>query len=185
MKIYTREGDGGETSLYGGQRVGKDALRVETYGTVDECNAVLGVALTLLVDAEARGIGTRSPGEWCEGGADQATPLERGEAAGRVGAEATARLEAEIDRFEAELPPLRHFILPGGSPGGAALHQARAVCRRAERCLVRLAQAEPVNPEVACYMNRLSDHLFMLARLVNSRADALEMIWERPRRGAE
>ena len=78
-------------------------------------------------------------------GADLATPLERGEAAGRVGAEATARLEAEIDRFEEELPPLRHFILPGGTGGGAALHQARAVCRRAERCLVTLAQQEPVN----------------------------------------
>lgn len=184
MKIYTKEGDGGETGLYGGQRVWKDALRVETYGTVDECNAALGAALTRIEDGEARGIVTRIQGELFEVGADLATPLARGEAAGRVGAEATARLEAEIDRFEAELPPLRHFILPGGSPGGAALHQARAVCRRAERRLVALGQAEPVNPEVARYLNRLSDHLFVLARLVNGRAGAPETIWERPQREA-
>ena len=183
MKIYTRDGDGGETSLYGGQRVLKNAGRVETYGTVDECNAVLGTALTLIGDAEAQMVLTRIQGELFEVGADLATPLARGDAAGRLGAEATSRLEAEIDRFEAELPPLRHFILPGGSPGGAALHQARAVCRRAERCLVTLEQSEPVNPEVARYMNRLSDHLFVLARLVNSRADASETIWERPQRG--
>jgi cob(I)alamin adenosyltransferase len=182
MKIYTREGDGGETSLYGGQRVLKDALRVETYGTVDECNAVLGVALTLVEDAEARATLTRIQGELFEVGADLATPLAKGETVPRVQAEETARLEAEIDRFEADLPPLRHFILPGGSPGGAALHQARAVCRRAERCLVRLGQAEAVNPEVARYLNRLSDHLFVLARLVNSRAGAPETIWERPQR---
>ena len=183
MKIYTRGGDGGETSLYGGQRVLKNVERVETYGTVDECNAVLGAALTLIQDAEARVVLTRVQGELFEVGADLATPLARGDAAGRLGADATARLEAEIDRFEAELPPLRHFILPGGSPGGAALHQARAVCRRAERCLVTLEQAEPVNPEVGRYMNRLSDYLFVLARLVNSRAGVPEMIWERPQRG--
>jgi len=182
MKIYTRGGDGGETSLYGGQRVLKNVERVETYGTVDECNAVLGAALTLIQDAEARVVLTRVQGELFEVGADLATPLARGDAAGRLGADATARLEAEIDRFEAELPPLRHFILPGGSPGGAALHQARAVCRRAERCLVTLEQAEPVNPEVGRYMNRLSDYLFVLARLVNSRAGVPEMIWERPQR---
>ena len=184
MKIYTKEGDGGETSLYGGQRVLKNVERVETYGTVDECNAVLGTALTLIEDAEARAVLTRIQGELFEVGADLATPLERGEAAGRLGATATARLEAEIDRFEEELPPLRHFILPGGSPGGAALHQARAVCRRAERCLVTLEQVEPINPEVARYMNRLSDHFFVLARLVNSRAGVPETIWERPRRDA-
>ncbi len=182
MKIYTKEGDGGETSLYGGQRVLKDALRVETYGTVDECNALLGVALTLIEDAEARATLTRIQGELFEVGADLATPLAKGETVPRVQAEETARLEAEIDRFEAELPPLRHFILPGGSPGGAALHQARAVCRRVERRLVALGQAEAVNPEVARYVNRLSDHLFVLARLVNSRAGAPETIWERPQR---
>ena len=113
--------------------VRKNAVRVETYGTVDECNAVLGVALTQIGDAEARAILTRIQGELFEVGADLATPPERGETVPRVRPEATARLEAEIDRFEEELEPLRHFILPGGSAGGATLHQARAVCRRAER----------------------------------------------------
>ena len=182
MKIYTRAGDGGETGLYGGQRVPKDALRVETYGTVDECNAALGVALPLLEDAEAREVVTRLQGELFEVGADLATPLSEGETVPRVRPEETARLESEIDRFEAELPPLRHFILPGGSPGGAALHLARAVCRRAERRLVALAAVEPVSPEVRRYLNRLSDHLFVLARLVSHRAGTPETVWERPPR---
>jgi cob(I)alamin adenosyltransferase len=182
MKIYTKTGDSGETSLYGGQRVRKDVIRVETYGTVDECNAVLGIALTQTEDSEAQAILTRIQGELFEVGADLATPQTRGETVPRIQAEATARLETEIDRFEEELPPLRHFILPGGSPSGAALHQARAVCRRAERCLVTLEQTEEINPEVARYLNRLSDHLFVLARLVNHRAGAPETKWERPRR---
>lgn len=181
MKIYTKSGDGGETSLYGGQRVRKDVVRVETYGTVDECNAVLGVARTLIEDGETKAVLTRIQGELFEVGADLATLQARGETVPRVRAEATARLEAEIDRFEEELPPLRHFILPGGSPGGAALHQARAICRRAERCLVTLEQTEEINPEVERYLNRLSDHLFVLARLVSHRAGAPETKWERPR----
>ncbi|MBV9850130.1 MAG: cob(I)yrinic acid a,c-diamide adenosyltransferase [Armatimonadetes bacterium] len=180
MKIYTRTGDGGETSLYGGQRVGKDALRVKTLGTVDECNAALGVALAQIPDPEVRGVLTRIQGEMFEVGADLATPLARGETVPRVRAEETAQLEAEIDRFEGELEPLRHFILPGGSPGGAALHLARAICRRAERHLVTLAQAEQINAEAARYLNRLSDHLFVSARLVNHRAGMPEVIWERP-----
>ena len=180
MKIYTKTGDGGETSLYGGQRVSKNAIRVETYGTVDECNAVLGLAIAFLSDAEAKAILTRIQGELFEVGADLATPLTRGETVPRVRPEETAQLEAEIDRFEEELEPLRHFILPGGSAGGAALHQARAVCRRAERLFVTLEAAEPVNPEAGRYLNRLSDHLFVLARLVNHRTGAPETKWERP-----
>lgn len=184
MKIYTRAGDGGETSLYGGQRVLKDAQRVETYGTVDECNAILGLALAQIPDPEIQAIITRIQGELFEVGADLATPLARGEAVPRVRAEETARLEAEIDRFEDELEPLRNFILPGGSPGGAELHVARGVCRRAERHLVTLERTEETNPEVARYLNRLSDHLFVLARLANSRAGKPERIWERPERPA-
>ncbi len=182
MKIYTKTGDAGETSLYGGQRVLKNIVRVETYGTVDECNAVLGLAAGLIEDAEAKAVVTRIQGELFEVGADLATPLERGETVPRVRAEETAQLEAEIDRFEEELEPLRHFILPGGSPGGAMLHQARAVCRRAERHLVTLESTDAVNPEVGRYLNRLSDHLFVLARLVSHRAGAPETIWERPER---
>lgn len=182
MKIYTKTGDAGETSLYGGQRVPKNIVRVETYGTVDECNAVLGLAAGLIEDAEAKAVVTRIQGELFEVGADLATPLEQGETVPRVRAEETAQLEAEIDRFEEELEPLRHFILPGGSAGGAMLHQARAVCRRAERHLVTLESADTLNPEVGRYLNRLSDHLFVLARLVNHRAGAPEMKWERPKR---
>ena len=180
MKIYTRDGDGGETSLYGGQRVLKDALRVQTYGTVDECNAALGFALTQITDPETCETLLRIQGELFEVGADLATPLSRGETVPRVRAEQTARLEAEIDRFEEDLEPLRHFILPGGSGGGAALHLARAICRRAERHLVTLEQTEDINPEAMRYLNRLSDHLFVLARLANHRAGTPEMIWERP-----
>ena len=182
MKIYTKTGDAGETSLYGGQRVLKNIVRVETYGTVDECNAVLGTAAGLIEDAEAKAVVTRIQSELFEVGADLATPLAQGETVPRVRPEETAQLEAEIDRFEEELEPLRHFILPGGSPGGAMLHQARAVCRRAERHLVTLEAAKGVNPEVGRYLNRLSDHLFVLARLVNHRAGAPETIWERPER---
>ena len=182
MKIYTKGGDAGETGLYGGQRVWKNALRVDTFGTVDECNAALGLALTATTDEEIQVVLTRIQGELFEVGADLATPLERGDTVPRIRVEETEQLEAEIDRFEEELEPLRHFILPGGSVGGAHLHLARAICRRAERQLVTLAQAEAVNPEVGRYLNRLSDHLFVLARLVNQRAGAPEVKWERPPR---
>lgn len=182
MKIYTKTGDAGETGLYGGQRIPKDAVRIQTLGTVDELNAALGVALTLVTDEEARVILLRIQGELFEVGADLATPLEHGETVPRVRPEETARLEAEIDRFETELTPLRRFILPGGGPGGAALHQARAVCRRAERHLVTLEFSEEINPEVGRYVNRLSDHLFDLARLVNQRSGIPETEWNRPER---
>lgn len=185
MKIYTRAGDSGETGLYGGGRVPKDAIRVQTYGTVDELNATLGVALTLIEDTEARAVLARIQSELFEVGADLATPSERGDTVPRLSSDATARLEAEIDRFEAELPPLRNFILPGGSPGGAALHFARAVCRRAERQLVTLAFSETISPEVGRYLNRLSDYLFVLARIVNRRAGQNETEWTRPSKEAK
>lgn len=179
MKIYTRAGDDGQTGLYGGQRVPKDAVRVQTYGTVDELNAALGVAATQIEDSEVRAVLTRIQGELFEVGADLATPQERGDTVPRLSADTTARLESEIDRFEEELTPLRHFILPGGSSGGASLHLARAVCRRAERHLVTLEFSETINPEVARYLNRLSDHLFVLARLVNQRTEQAETEWTR------
>jgi cob(I)alamin adenosyltransferase len=179
MKIYTKTGDEGETGLYGGERVPKNSARIEAVGTTDECNAALGVAATMIDDAEVKEIVARIQGELFEVGADLATPLARGETVPRVHAEMTARLEAEIDRFEEDLPPLRNFILPGGSQGGAALHFARSVCRRAER---RIVSMDSVNQEILRYMNRLSDHLFVLARLVNHRAGVPETKWERPSR---
>ena len=182
MKIYTKEGDGGETSLYGGQRVPKDAIRVQAYGSVDELNAALGVALTHIEDIEISAVVTRLQAELFEVGADLATPLERGATVPRIRPEETAQLETEIDRFEAELEPLRNFILPGGSPGGAALHLARGICRRAERHVVTLQFSEEINREAERYLNRLSDHLFVLARLANQRTGTPEIIWERPAR---
>ena len=183
MKIYTKEGDAGKTGLYGGQRVWKNAQRVETYGTVDECNAALGLVLAGITDPEITDVLVRIQGELFEVGADLATPLARGETVPRVQTSETERLEAEIDRFEVELEPLRHFILPGGSVAGANLHLARSICRRAERHLVTLIQSEEINPEVGRYLNRLSDHLFVLARLVNHRSGVPETKWERPVRG--
>jgi cob(I)alamin adenosyltransferase len=182
MKIYTKTGDSGETGLYGGARVPKDAVRVWTYGTVDECNAVLGVAVAEIEDAEIGAIVLRLQGELLVLGADLATPLERGDVVPRITPDMTQRLEAEIDRFELDMEPLRNFILPGGSRGGALLHQARGVCRRAERHLAALAREEPINDEALRYINRLSDHLFVLARAVNHRAGKPEPIWERPSR---
>lgn len=180
MKIYTKTGDAGQTSLYGGQRVSKDDLRVWTYGTVDECNAVLGVAVSDIDDVEIAAVIARVQADLFLLGADLATPLTKGDVVPRVTASMTEALEVDIDRFEEELPPLRNFILPGGSRGGAALHQARVVCRRAERHLVTLAGQEDVNDEALRYVNRLSDHLFVVARVVNHRKGTPEPIWHRP-----
>lgn len=187
MKIYTGTGDMGETGLYGGQRVGKDDLRVESYGTVDEANAALGLAAVQLRDAELRDLVLRLQSELFTVGADLATPLERETQAGksivpRILAEHSIALERIIDRFEEELSPLRQFILPGGSHGAAALHFARAVLRRAERRTVSLWHAHPddVNPEVLRYLNRLADLLFVLARAANQRDNVPDVPWTRP-----
>jgi cob(I)alamin adenosyltransferase len=179
MKIYTRTGDLGETSLFAGGRVRKDHLRLHTYGTVDELNSVLGLALAAGVDQALGGMVLRVQSELFVVGADLATPLNaEAKRVVRVSAEMTSRLEQEIDGWERELPVLKRFILPGGSMGGGLLHQARAVCRRAERWLVSLQEAEPVNAEVLKYMNRLSDWLFVAARVANQRSGHVEAVWE-------
>ncbi len=187
MKIYTGTGDAGETGLYGGQRVSKDDLRVEAYGTVDEANALLGVAAVHLNDPALRELVTRLQNELFVLGSDLATPLAREEAGGksivpRIEAVHGTALEGLIDTFEAELSPLRQFILPGGSPGSAALHVARAVVRRAERRTVALSRASPndINPEVLRYLNRLADLLFVLARVTNHREGVPDVPWTRP-----
>jgi cob(I)alamin adenosyltransferase len=180
MKIYTKTGDAGETGLFGGQRVTKDALRVHAYGTVDECNAVLGVARAALADAElSELIGTLQE-QLFTVGADLATPGGSPNIP-RVGAAEIAFLEATIDRLEADLAPLRQFILPGGSAAAAQLHVARTVCRRAERWAVGLAREESLNLELLAYLNRLSDLLFVLARAANSRAGIDDTPWNSPR----
>ncbi len=179
LKIYTKTGDAGETSLFDGTRVKKTDPRVAAYGDVDELHACLGVTRASDVDTET--------GEWLlvvqrdlfALGAQLADP--RHKIADRVtkavvSEEQVTRLEGWIDALDAELPPLRHFILAGGAPGGALLHFARTVCRRAERSVLALG-ADQVDPLIGVYLNRLSDLLFTMARAVNHRAGVPEMQW--------
>jgi cob(I)alamin adenosyltransferase len=169
-KIYTRGGDKGETSLGDGTRVAKHDARVAAYGTVDECNSVLGLArLHLAGDAEADAMLGRIQNDLFDLGADLCTPEQENPKWPplRIVAAQTDRLEREIDAMNADLPALDSFILPGGSPLAAALHLARTITRRAERLVVALAAAEPVNPDAIKYLNRLSDHLFVLSRAAN------------------
>lgn len=178
MKIYTKTGDTGDTGLYGGRRLSKDAKRVETFGTIDELNACIGFAEPQIQDDEACSILTRIQNELFDLGADLATPADHPKAENlRITSDLTDSLERLIDRFQGMLPPMTHFILPGGSKGGAALHLARTVCRRGERCVVSLSKTESVNPEILRYLNRLSDLLFVLARLVNHRSGIPEPFW--------
>lgn len=183
MKIYTRTGDEGETSLFAGGRVSKAHLRLHTYGTVDELNSILGVVLAAGVEAEIETALQRVQAELFVVGADLATPLEaEAKWLTRVTADMIEYLEREIDAWESQLPPLKNFILPGGCMAGALLHQARTICRRAERWLVTLKTSEPVNEEVLRYLNRLSDWLFVLARYANYRAGQSESAWQSPAR---
>jgi len=182
MKIYTRTGDEGDTGLFGGARVPKTHPRVVAYGEVDELNAALGVALAQVADAALAARIEAIQRRLFDVGADLATPPD-----GRAGAWVkrvpdawVAELEAEIDRFDAELPALSSFIVPGGTAGAAALHLARTVCRRAERAVVAAAEAgEDLGPAVARYLNRLSDWLFMAARAANARAGVADVAWRR------
>jgi len=181
VRIYTGGGDGGETGLFGGGRVPKDHPRVEAYGAVDELNALLGVVRSAGLPPGLDGPLRRIQGELFVLGADLATPAATSARADRVvrlSEGAVAALEAEIDRREAALTPLQTFILPGGGPAGAALHQARTVCRRAERRVVRLARDEEISAPTVPYLNRLSDLLFVMARFVNAQAGSPEEPWQ-------
>ena len=179
MKIYTKFGDSGETALYGGTRVGKDTPRIEAIGTVDELNAYIGYAQTLIADTDLSDLMARIQNHLFAIGADLATPATHTKAADfRISADFTAVMETAIDTLSEELPPLTNFILPGGCAAGAILHIARVVCRRSERRVVQLAHETEVNPEIIRSLNRLSDLLFVLARTVNCRAQAPEPIWK-------
>lgn len=182
MKIYTRTGDQGQTALFGGPRVDKDAARVEAYGTVDELNAVLGLVRTESLGREVDEVLARIQGELFEVGAEIASvdPAARGTRS--IGPPHVAALESDIDRFDATLPPLREFILPGGTRPAALLHVARTVCRRAERRLVTLVRQSPaeVSMVLVAYLNRLGDLLFVLARQANAAAGQLDVPWHRP-----
>jgi cob(I)alamin adenosyltransferase len=179
VKIYTRTGDTGDTALFAGTRVPKSDARVGAYGAVDELNAWLGFVCASAIDAELTEMIVRIQRDLFALGARLADPGQK--IAGRVtkavlSAEDVSRLEGWIDRLEEGLPPLRRFILAGGSPGGAALHVARTVCRRAERSIVGLGEGA-VEPTLLIYVNRLSDLLFVMARAANLRAHAVETEW--------
>jgi cob(I)alamin adenosyltransferase len=177
-KIYTKTGDSGETSLFDGTRVSKADARVDAYGEIDELNAWIGLVRTSTLDPDLDATLAAVQRDLFAVGAELADPARR--IAARitkafVGDGEVARLEAAIDRFEGELRPLTKFILPGGSAGGAALHVARTICRRAERRVVALVP--PSDPVVVRYINRLSDLLFVMARLANHRASVPEAEW--------
>lgn len=184
-RIYTKTGDAGETGLFGGRRVRKDDPRVCAYGAVDELNAVLGVARAAGTPASIDPVLERLQHYLFDLGSELATPPAAAAAAGGHASHVTAAwveaLEREIDRFDDALPPLRVFILPGGTPAAAALHHARTVARRAERKIVSLAAREPVNPDLLKFVNRLSDLLFVLARATNHAAGRPDVEWHQAR----
>jgi cob(I)alamin adenosyltransferase len=171
-KVYTRTGDQGETSLVGGRRVSKADSRVEAYGDVDELNSVLGLARIGLADQEIDQVLGLVQNDLFTLGADLASPLDV--EVPRIDGRFVESLEELADRYLDQLEPLKEFILPGGCEAGAALHFARTVARRAERRTVALAGREEVNPQAIIYLNRLSDLLFVLARVVNHRAGVSE-----------
>jgi cob(I)alamin adenosyltransferase len=181
MKIYTKTGDDGETGLWGGQRVRKDAIRVRAYGDVDELNATLGILRTWGPSSDIDACLARIQSELFVLGADLATPGEASNIPRVKDAYITA-LEQEIDQFETELTPLKQFILPGGTQAAAYAHLARTVCRRAERETVMLAdsEGESINVAVVPYLNRLSDWLFVVGRLINARAGVSDVPWQSP-----
>jgi cob(I)alamin adenosyltransferase len=182
-RIYTRGGDKGKTSLGSGRRVPKHDSRVAAYGTVDEANAVIGIArLYTAADVETDAMLARIQNDLFDLGADLCVPEEPGldpemaKVALRIVDAQVERLEREIDRMNAELAPLSSFILPGGTAAAAQLHLARTVVRRAEREMTALAETEPVNPAAIRYANRLSDHLFVLARWLNDKGRS-DVLW--------
>jgi cob(I)alamin adenosyltransferase len=175
-RVVTRGGDGGETSLGDGSRVPKDALRVEAYGEVDEANAAIGLLrLHAAADPAADAMLARIQNDLFDVGADLCVPGAAGDRL-RLTDAPSARLEAEVAAMNATLPPLSSFVLPGGTPSAAHAHLARTITRRAERRVVALSHHEEVNPAVIRYLNRLSDHLFVLGRHLNDRG-ANDVLW--------
>jgi len=181
-KIYTRTGDDGTTGLGGGQRVDKDSDRIEAYGTVDELNSALGVAVAVEggLDEALRKMCARIQNDLFDLGGDlcvlQADKVKF--KMKQVEAEQVTRLEGWIDELQESLGPLENFILPGGAAGAAHLHVARCVCRRAERCVIHLRRSEEVGEQVVAYLNRLSDLLFVMARFENLKKHFPDVLWE-------
>ncbi|HEY2412361.1 MAG TPA: cob(I)yrinic acid a,c-diamide adenosyltransferase [Pirellulaceae bacterium] len=182
MKIYTKTGDAGETGLFAGARVRKDDVRIEAYGTVDELNAAIGLARSERLSPEIEQTLERVQSELFSVGAELATPDPAKHGMALIGDAQTRKLEAAIDHLEGGLPPLKQFILPAGSRGGALLHLARGICRRAERRVVTLANTPDttISTALITYLNRLGDYLFVAARFANQEAKAVETKWQKP-----
>ena len=187
-RVYTRTGDKGDTALVGGKRVLKDSPRIEAYGTVDELNAVIGLARVFNAERVTKGkdsrwldeVLRRLQNELFDLGSELATPEDAAyEGMHRVGAAEVAGLERLMDQCQKDLPPLKSFVLPGGGRVGGFLHQARTVCRRAERRILALSRVEPSSEWPLKYVNRLSDLLFVLSRWVGKRLGETEYLWER------
>ncbi len=187
-KVYTKTGDGGKTRLAGGQEVWKDTIRVEAYGTIDELNSVMGLVRVFnreTVDFNASDNRLEKHGKWIQnklfdvGGLLATSPGQEFKNMPQVNEEDVLYLERLIDDCQQDLAPLKEFILPGGGRVSGFLHQARTICRRAERICVRLAREEEVNPSIIRFLNRLSDALFVLARWVAKTGGEPEFLWER------
>ena len=180
MKIYTRTGDKGQTSLVGGHRVSKGCDRLESYGTVDELNSQLGLLITYCKEKTDISFLTDVQHNLFVVGSYLATDSTQTKVRNIVTAEMVETLETEIDRIDSVLPPQKLFILPGGSRSSSVAHVCRCVCRRAERCIIRLAEnGVEIDDNVVSYINRLSDYLFILARKLNGDENHEEIIWKR------
>ncbi|MEN9447724.1 MAG: hypothetical protein RJA25_1014 [Bacteroidota bacterium] len=179
MKIYTKTGDKGTTALYGGLRLSKGDLRIEAYGTVDELNSFVGLVATYITDKEYNDLLQNIQSRLFDiGGNLAAVPGKKNLILPEVPEASIFLLENYIDKMNEQLPELKYFILPGGNRPAAVCHVARTVCRRAERCVVRLADNEDVKPEMVRYLNRLSDFLFVLARKLAADSHAAEIVWK-------
>ena len=180
MKIYTKTGDKGETSLFGGQRVLKNDLIVECYGTVDELNSVLGLAVTEITESGIIKVIQKIQNDLFDLGSELATPINKNKKnIPRISSDNISYLENSIDRFEEQLPELKQFILPGGTKGASLLHLSRSVCRRGERLIVGLSKNVSISDDIVIYLNRLSDLLFVLARFENFVQNFPDINWEK------
>ena len=181
MKIYTKSGDKGETSLFGSGRVSKDDIRIECNGLIDELNSILGLALNEIKNNEIVAVINKVQNQLFDLAADLATPRKQGKKKlniKRINKEYYEYLEKEIDFFDSQLPELKNFILPGGSKGASCLHLARTFCRRAERKVVALKNSVDIGSDIIIYLNRLSDLFFVLARYENKFNNIPDVIWK-------
>ncbi len=182
MKIYTKTGDKGTTSLFGGMRVTKDNLRIESYGTVDELSSLLGIVLVNIDNKNLKNTILKIQNQLFNVGADLASPItdkKESRYIERIDASYIVYLETKIDYYEEQLEPLQNFILPCGNAGASHLHFARTICRKAERIVVALKKTETINENVLIYLNRLSDLLFVLARYSNHLEGIPDVIWQK------